>query len=104
MRATCPSFCAAEASSRTFRVAFSDDCSNPHAFLDVPVQRAIRVKAMNFNRRQFVGHSAITATGLALSGGSLLAQIAGDRPPRANDVTVLNPRGRIPVALIIDDS
>ncbi len=28
----------------------------------------------------------------------------GDRPPRADGVTVLNPRGRVPVSLIIDDS
>ena len=31
-------------------------------------------------------------------------QVPGDRPKRAEGVTVLNPRGRVPVSLIIDDS
>ncbi len=33
-----------------------------------------------------------------------LAQDRGERPPMANGVEVLNPRGRVPVSLIIDDS
>ncbi|MEX2015027.1 MAG: hypothetical protein WD873_00225, partial [Candidatus Hydrogenedentales bacterium] len=35
---------------------------------------------------------------------SLLAQTAGERPKRAEGITVLNPRNRVPVGLIIDDS
>ncbi len=34
----------------------------------------------------------------------LRAQIPGERPPAAEGVTVLNPRTRVPVGLIIDDS
>ena len=34
----------------------------------------------------------------------LIAQDTGDRPPRTPDVEVLNPRERVPLALIIDDS
>ncbi|HLQ46515.1 MAG TPA: hypothetical protein VK137_17355 [Planctomycetaceae bacterium] len=34
----------------------------------------------------------------------LLAQNQGERPHQADEVTVVNPRGRVPVSLIIDDS
>lgn len=51
-------------------------------------------------RREFIEGSAATLAGAALAWG----QQAGDRPPRAEGVTVLNPRGRIPVSFIIDDS
>lgn len=34
----------------------------------------------------------------------LLAQVAGERPERAQSVEVLNPRARVPVSFIIDDS
>jgi len=34
----------------------------------------------------------------------LLAQEQGERPHQADEVTVVNPRGRVPVSLIIDDS
>jgi hypothetical protein len=54
-------------------------------------------------RREFFARLA--AGGLAVAGGvRLAAQDAGERPARAADVTVLNPRGRVPVGLIIDDS
>ncbi len=58
------------------------------------------------NRRQFLHRAAlgVAGAGLASSVPSLLAQVAGDRPPRAEGVTVLNPRARVPVGLIIDDS
>ncbi len=59
---------------------------------------------MNLTRRQFVGRTAIAGAGVALNGESLLAQIAGERPPRPAEVTVLNPRNRVPVSFIIDDS
>ncbi len=53
-------------------------------------------------RRAFLKHAALGLGGtLALP---LLAQIPGERPARADGVTVLNPRARVPVGLIIDDS
>jgi hypothetical protein len=58
-----------------------------------------------FSRREFLRQTALGATAAALSSSStLLAQIAGERPARADGVTVLNPRARVPVGLIIDDS
>jgi hypothetical protein len=53
---------------------------------------------MNPTRRQF---SQMTISGAATS---LVAQIPGQRPARAAGVEVLNPRNRVPVSLIIDDS
>jgi hypothetical protein len=50
----------------------------------------------------------LRSTAHALAGASIVpalsAQIPGERPARATGVTVLNPRGRVPVGLIIDDS
>jgi len=43
----------------------------------------------------------MTAAGAATS---LAAQVPGQRPARATGVEVLNPRNRVPVSLIIDDS
>lgn len=51
------------------------------------------------NRRTFVRN--IGALGAALP---VIAQNAGDRPARAEGVKVLNPRGRVPISYIIDDS
>jgi hypothetical protein len=56
------------------------------------------------SRRQFLHHTLTTLAGVGLAGPTLLAQEAGERPPRAAGVTVLNPRNRVPVSLIIDDS
>lgn len=54
-------------------------------------------------RREFLAR--LTAGGLVAAGPARLgAQDAGERPARAADLTVLNPRGRVPVGLIIDDS
>jgi hypothetical protein len=58
------------------------------------------------SRRHFLRSTAqavATAT-TAFHLPSLLAQSAGERPPRPDGVNVLNPRARVPVALIIDDS
>ena len=55
-------------------------------------------------RRQFLGSTSLAATALALNPPRLFAQQPGERPPRADGVTVLNPRARIPIGLIIDDS
>jgi hypothetical protein len=54
-------------------------------------------------RRDFLRTAALGAA--ATSFTQLLAQEKGDRPPaRPGEVEVLNPRGRVPVGLIIDDS
>jgi hypothetical protein len=57
-------------------------------------------------RRRFLQNAGLgaAAASLGLNAPSVLAQIAGDRPARSPDVTVLNPRARVPVALMIDDS
>lgn len=63
----------------------------------------------SISRRQFL---ATTAAGLAVSGlgsSSLMAADRsqpepGERPEQDAGVAVLNPRGRVPVSLIIDDS
>ena len=54
------------------------------------------------NRREFLAAGAATAAGLSIGGA--FAQESGARPARAAGVEVLNPRGRVPVSLIIDDS
>ena len=56
------------------------------------------------SRRRFLQHATLGATALALDARSARAQIAGERPARADGISVLNPRGRVPVGLIIDDS
>ena len=58
-------------------------------------------------RREFLGRSAAASlgAGLAWTGAStLLAQRPGERPARDGSVIVLNPRDRVPVSIIIDDS
>lgn len=51
------------------------------------------------SRRAFLG----TTTSL-LASGAALAQYKGERPKPVPGVTVLNPRGRVPLSFIIDDS
>ena len=56
-------------------------------------------------RRRFIGDAArIMAGASLLPAWEAAAQVAGDRPARSAKATVLNPRGRVPVGLIIDDS
>ena len=57
-------------------------------------------------RREFLASSVVAAAGAAMPGGVSLmaAQAAGDRPPRAAGVTILNPRCRVPISLRIEDS
>ncbi|HXG47447.1 MAG TPA: twin-arginine translocation signal domain-containing protein [Methylomirabilota bacterium] len=55
------------------------------------------------SRRDFLKHTA-TGAALALGGPGVWAQSPGDRPFRDPEVMVLNPRHRVPVGLIIDDS
>jgi hypothetical protein len=57
---------------------------------------------MSYSRREFLKTSAALAVAGQLP--EALAQIPGDRPQRPEGVTVLNPRDRVPVSLIIDDS
>ncbi len=58
------------------------------------------------SRRQFIGTAArgLALAGAALQMPGLSAQEAGPRPARDPGVAVLNPRARVPVGLIIDDS
>lgn len=63
---------------------------------------------LNQTRRQWLRSTAsglaAAATSHVLWPSSVPAQVPGDRPARPEGVRVLNPRGRIPVSLIIDDS
>jgi len=56
-------------------------------------------------RRDFLraGAAGVAAAGFG-SAAEALAQIPGERPRRDGGVRVLNPGGRVPVSLIIDDS
>lgn len=54
-------------------------------------------------RRAFL-HTAAAAAGAGFAAQSAIAQIPGERPERADTVTVLNPRTRVPLSFIIDDS
>jgi hypothetical protein len=56
------------------------------------------------DRRRFLTATAGGLAGAALSPLALRAQQSGDRPKSSGAVKVLNPRQRVPVALIIDDS
>jgi hypothetical protein len=54
------------------------------------------------NRREFFQRAAC-ATGVCVA-SEVLAQVPGDRPASSAGVSVLNPRHRVPVGLIVDDS
>ena len=56
----------------------------------------------NWTRREILGTAAFGLVGAGIA--PALAQEPGDRPPKAKGVDVVNPRGRVPVGLIIDDS
>jgi len=58
------------------------------------------------DRRRFLQAAGATtaAIGLGLSGDPSWAQMPGERPTQEATVEVLNPRLRVPVSLIIDDS
>src|SRR5215210_4887397 len=53
------------------------------------------------SRRAFLQLAAGAAATLAARAHS---QVPGERPVQAKEVSVLNPRARLPVGLIIDDS
>ena len=54
-------------------------------------------------RRDFLSRAA-TAAAMALSATPSPSQSAGERPQQDSTVEVINPRARVPVSLIIDDS
>lgn len=58
------------------------------------------------SRRRFLGRSTSVAAASALTGvaPNLLAQQPGQRPIQHSKIKVLNPRTRVPIGLIIDDS
>lgn len=56
------------------------------------------------SRRGFLRNAALGVAGAAFGQFPAFAQFKGERPKQAGGVTVLNPRGRNPVSLIIDDS
>jgi hypothetical protein len=56
------------------------------------------------SRRRFLEQAALGAAVLSSRARSVDAQTAGERPRRPAGVSVLNPRTRVPVGLIIDDS
>jgi hypothetical protein len=53
---------------------------------------------MHATRRRFLEASALAVT------SPLLGQVTGERPRQDAEVKVLNPRTRVPVSIIIDDS
>lgn len=55
-------------------------------------------------RREFLHAAAAAGVGGIIGSDILRAQEAGERPRQAADVRVLNPRDRVPVSFIIDDS
>lgn len=57
---------------------------------------------LRFDRRGFLKSSLGAAAAISL--GSAFAQPPGERPRRGGEFEVVNPRGRVPVSLIIDDS
>jgi hypothetical protein len=56
------------------------------------------------NRREFLHSSTLALAGSRLPRPAPQEAPRGDRPPQAEGVKVLNPRGRVPVSLLIDDS
>jgi hypothetical protein len=73
-------------------------------YFEPPMKHGLNTEAVS--RRSFLQRSGLAAAGATLlqTGEDSLAQVAGERPPRAEGVTVINPRSRVPVGLIIDDS
>lgn len=56
------------------------------------------------SRRDFLRVSTTALAGAAFGSAPVWAQFKGERPKQAEGVAVLNPRGRVPVSFIIDDS
>ena len=66
----------------------------------------MRFRQLGYSRRDFLRTSAAgaIAAGSGVFSRSLPAQEPGDRPEQDESVRVINPRGRVPVSFIIDDS
>ena len=64
------------------------------------------MKPSVISRREFIENSVrgVAALGAGASLSAVVAQEPGARPDRAGEVQVVNPRARVPVGLIIDDS
>ena len=73
--------------------------ANPGLWLSALMTSALS----SFSRRHFC-RTAAAATGAGLLVDSLIAQEPGERPAPCKEVKVINPRDRVPVGLIIDDS
>src|SRR5215207_8134639 len=60
----------------------------------------------SWTRREILRTTAIglAAGGLGLAANLATGQEPGERPPKPEGTEVLNPSGRIPVSLIVDDS
>ncbi len=57
------------------------------------------------SRRDFLKTTTtIASAGMASQATQVIAQIPGERPTQDQSVTVLNPRNRVPLSFIIDDS
>ena len=72
----------------------------------MPTPQAPDVRSFGYSRREFIqqlGEGGVAAAA-ALNAARGLAQEAGQRPHRTPGVEVLNPRNRIPLSFIIDDS
>lgn len=66
---------------------------------------AMQPDMASFSRRRFCQMTGSAAAALAAAASTpAFAQESGQRPAPCPDVTVLNPRDRVPVGLIIDDS
>jgi hypothetical protein len=59
---------------------------------------------MMTNRREFMRLAALGTIGSQLMPEWTFAQMSGERPKMPENVKVLNPRSRVPVSFIIDDS
>lgn len=56
------------------------------------------------NRRDFINQMALSSLGAGILSQNVFAQEAGDRPKQNESITVLNPKARVPLSFIIDDS
>lgn len=79
---------------------------NPDFGSCFPIMTGTRPHAATMPRRAFLRRAGqgVAAAALGFQGAHLLAQTAGERPSRTDTVAVINPRARVPVGLIIDDS
>ncbi|HOK77935.1 MAG TPA: twin-arginine translocation signal domain-containing protein, partial [Verrucomicrobiota bacterium] len=71
-----------------------------------PSSQSVNPLSGAITRRGFIGTAsrAMSAAALAIAGLDTRSQEPGQRPRKPDSVAVLNPRCRVPVGLIIDDS